>query len=54
MSWVIAWDVLMSHNVAVVSIEQVTIDSGRVGFHAKEVMGGRLDWGDLLWGERRG
>ena len=48
MSCVIACELLMSHNVAVVSIEQVTMLSGRVGFHEKDVMGGRLVCGDLL------
>lgn len=38
----------MSHSVAVVSIEQVTMDSVRIGFQEKEVMGGRLICGDLL------
>jgi len=49
MSWVIACELLISHNVAVVSMEQVTIFSGRVGFHEKDVMGGRLVCGDLLY-----
>lgn len=48
MSWVRACAVLMSHSVAVVSIEQVTMDSVRIGFQEKEVMGGRLICGDLL------
>ena len=39
----------MSHSVAVVSIEQVTMDSVRIGFHEKEVMGGKLICGDLLY-----
>ena len=38
----------MSHSVAVVSMEQVTMVSGRTGFQEKDVMGGRLICGDLL------
>ena len=38
----------MSHSVAVVSIEQVTIVDGLTGFQENEVMGGRLICGDLL------
>jgi hypothetical protein len=40
----------MSHNVAVVSIEQVTILFGEDGFHEKDVIGGSDIAGALLWG----
>jgi hypothetical protein len=39
----------MSHNVAVVSMEQETMRSGDMLFHANDVIGGRLSEGDLLW-----
>ena len=39
----------MSHNVAVVSIEQVTTELGETAFQLSEVMGGRLVAGSLLY-----
>ena len=39
----------MSHNVAVVSIEQVTTELGETAFQLNEVIGGRLVAGSLLW-----
>lgn len=39
----------MSHSVAVVSVEQVTILCGDVGFQLKEVIGGRFDTCCLLF-----
>jgi hypothetical protein len=48
MSWVSACEVLMSHRVAVVSMEQVTMEFGDIAFQEKEVMGGRDVAGDLL------
>ena len=39
----------MSHSVAVVSIEQVTMELGVTGFQLNDVIGGRLVWGDLLF-----
>ena len=39
----------MSQRVAVVSMEQVTIELGETGFHEKDVMGGKLVEGDLLF-----
>jgi hypothetical protein len=39
----------MSHNVAVVSMEQVTMLLGEEGFQEKDVMGGRDMAGDLLY-----
>jgi hypothetical protein len=42
MSCVRAWPVLMSHSVAVVSVEHVTMLAGAVGFQLNDVMGGRL------------
>lgn len=47
-SCVRAWDVLMSHNVAVVSVEHVTMLAGAVGFHENDVIGGKLYTGCLL------
>ena len=41
---------LISHNVAVVSIEQVTILFGEEGFQEKEVIGGNDIGGALLCG----
>lgn len=40
----------MSHSVAVVSVLQVTMDAGAVGFQLKLVMGGKLQMCCLLWG----
>jgi hypothetical protein len=40
--------VFISHNVAVVSIEQVTMLFGEDGFQEKDVIGGRDIGGDLL------
>ena len=39
----------MSHNVAVVSMEQVTTELGATAFQLSEVIGGKLITGSLLW-----
>lgn len=48
MSCVSAWDVLMSHSVAVVSVEHVTMLCGAFGFQLKLVIGGKFDGFCLL------
>lgn len=53
MSCVSACDVLMSHSVAVVSVEHVTILAGAVGFQLNDVMGGKLNMACLLFCRQR-
>jgi hypothetical protein len=53
LSWAIncvtaVWFVI-SHSVAVVSIEHVTTEFGETAFQLSEVIGGRLVAGSLLW-----
>jgi hypothetical protein len=40
---------VISHNVAVVSIEHVTTEFGETAFQLNEVIGGKLVAGSLLW-----